>query len=147
GRGAQKRRLPFPAACPLAIAHPNRVARAKQGNSSARPKKKAGVSPNDLQSPGSCRLDLSCRRAPCRAALPPERPHFGRPALQLEVIAVRERLGELLLVGYEQDATQMIAQILQLLDHHLPPLLVQAAEPLVDDDRLDRPVLPAGVLA
>src|SRR5262245_22839049 len=48
---------------------------------------------------------------------------------------------------HEQDATHLAAEVLQFLDHDLPALAVEAAETLVDDDRLDWPMLPAGVLA
>ena len=41
----------------------------------------------------------------------------------------------------------MAAQVLQLLDHHLSALAVEAAEALVDDDALDGPVPSACVLA
>ena len=37
--------------------------------------------------------------------------------------------------------------VLQFLDHNLPGLAVEAAEALVDDDRLNGAVLPAGVRA
>src|SRR5260370_35990326 len=72
---------------------------------------------------------------------------FRRATFQLEMITVRERLREILLVRHQQDAAHLAAQVLQLLDHYLPPLAVEAAEAFVDDDRLDGPVLPAGVLA
>src|SRR5262249_50302152 len=68
------------------------------------------------------------------------------PFTQLEMVTVREGLGELFLMGNEQDATQLPPEVLQLLDHHLTTFAVQAAEPLVDDDRLDGPMLAAGVL-
>src|SRR5206468_3707122 len=67
--------------------------------------------------------------------------------VELELVAVGEGVSELLLVRDQQDAMQVPTEVLQLLDHHLPALAVQAAEALVDDHRLDRPVLPAGVLA
>src|SRR4051794_3292858 len=73
--------------------------------------------------------------------------HPGRPFFQLEPIPVAERLRELFLVTDEQNALQVPAEVVQLLNHHLPAVAVEAAEPLVDDHRLDRPVLPAGVLA
>src|SRR5262249_39477241 len=66
---------------------------------------------------------------------------------ELETVAVPEGVGELLLVGDEQDTAEVATQVLQLLDHGLPAFPVQAAEPLVDDDRFDRPAVPAGVLA
>ena len=47
----------------------------------------------------------------------------------------------------QQNAVQVAAQVLQLLDHDLPALAVEAAEPLVDNHTFNRPVLPAGVLA
>src|SRR4029079_16406343 len=72
---------------------------------------------------------------------------LGCTVLQLESIAVRECLGEFFLVAYEQDALQVAAEVLQFLDHHLPAIAVQAAEALIDDDALDRPVLLARVLA
>src|SRR5688500_9031122 len=73
--------------------------------------------------------------------------HPRRAVLEFEPIPVAERLGELLLVTDQENALQVPAEVLEFLDHHLPAVAVQAAEPLVDDDRLDRPVLPAGVLA
>src|SRR5690242_6617001 len=83
----------------------------------------------------------------CLAALLLEAPHARGSGFQLEVIAVGECLGKLLLMRDEQDAAHLAAQVLQFLDHHLPALTVQAAEALVDDDGLDGPMLPAGVLA
>src|SRR5262245_48944112 len=65
---------------------------------------------------------------------------------QLKPIAVAERLGELLLVRHQQDAAQLPAQVLQLLDHHLSAVAVQTPKALIDDDRLNRPMLAAGVL-
>ena len=72
---------------------------------------------------------------------------FVAPSCKLEAVAVGEGVGELLLVAHQQDAVQVPAEVLQLLDHHLPAGAVEAAEALVDDDALDRPVLPARVLA
>src|SRR5262249_22363334 len=66
---------------------------------------------------------------------------------QLEQVAVGKSVGELLLVRYQQDAPQLAAQVLQLLNHHLTPLTIQTAKTLVDDDRLDWPVLPARILS
>src|SRR5882762_8570082 len=80
-------------------------------------------------------------------ALSPLKPrHLRHAVVQLKAIAVREGLGEFFLMRDEQDATHLAAQVLQFLDHHLAALAVEAAETLVDDDRLDWPVLPAGVL-
>src|SRR5207237_627144 len=56
-------------------------------------------------------------------------------------------IGELFLMRHEENAAQLAAQVLQLLYHHLPSLAIQTAEALVDDDGLNRPMLPAGVLA
>ncbi len=36
---------------------------------------------------------------------------------------------------------------MQLLDHHLPDVAIEAAEALVDDHRLERPMLPTRVAA
>src|SRR5947199_3886 len=75
---------------------------------------------------------------PVRAVMPPVAPSPAPTA---------DSPGELLLVRHQQDAPHLAPQVLQLLDHHLPALVVQTPEALVDDHRLDRPVLPAGVLA
>jgi len=50
-------------------------------------------------------------------------------------------------MGHEKDAAHLRAQVLQLLNHDLPALAIQTSEPLVDNDRFDGPMLPAGVLA
>src|SRR5262249_38750660 len=47
---------------------------------------------------------------------------------------------------YEQDAAQLPAQVLQFLNHHLPPEAIQTAEPFINNHRFDGPMLPAGVL-
>ena len=48
---------------------------------------------------------------------------------------------------YQQDALEMAAKVLQFLDHHLPAVAIQAAKTLINDDGLNAPMLPAGVLA
>ncbi len=73
--------------------------------------------------------------------------HPRRPAFQFKMITVAEGVGEFLLMRYQQNATHLIAQILQFLDHHLSAVTVEAAETLIDDDRFNRPMLTAGVLA
>src|SRR5258708_38531737 len=66
---------------------------------------------------------------------------------QFEPISIRERIREFFLMGHEQDAVQVAAKVMKFLNHHLSAVPVQAAEALVDDHRLDRAVLAAGVLA
>src|SRR6185437_2373389 len=61
------------------------------------------------------------------------RPDDGRALFDLEVIAVSEGVGELLLVRDEDDPRQPAPQGVQLGDHLVAPLAVEAAEPLVDD--------------
>src|SRR5262249_15832511 len=71
-------------------------------------------------------------RRPARLPLKPR--HLRRPVGQLEPVPVRERLRELLLVRHQQDALQVAAQVVQLLDHDLPAVAVQATEPLIDNN-------------
>src|SRR4051812_36808174 len=73
--------------------------------------------------------------------------HPRRAVLQFELVPVLEGLGEFLLVADQQDALQLAAEVLQLLDHAEAADAVEAAEALVDDDALDGAVLATGVLA
>ena len=66
--------------------------------------------------------------------------------MQFEVITIRKGFGELLLVAHEQNALQMASEVVQLLNHHLPAIAIEAAEAFVDDDALDWPMLLARVL-
>src|SRR4051794_14485811 len=73
--------------------------------------------------------------------------HPRRAFAELKAIALGKSIGELLLVRDQQDAAELAAEVVQLVDHGAAVVAVEAAEALIDDDRLDRPVLPAGVLA
>ena len=72
--------------------------------------------------------------------------HRRGPVGQLEAVAVRERIRKLFLMRHQHDAAQLAAQVLQFLDHRLPPILVETAKSFIDDHRFNRTMLPAGVL-
>src|SRR5262249_48946240 len=93
---------------------------------------------NDVNGSGGSRFPIRLALYPC---------YLRGSIVKLEVIAVREGVGELLLMRHEQDAAHLPAQVLKFLDHDLPTLAIEAAKALVNDHRFDRPMLPTGVLS
>lgn len=63
------------------------------------------------------------------------------------VVAVGEGLGDVVLMGDEDDSVQVGAEVVEFLDHGLTVVGVEAAEAFVDDDAAHGAVVVAGVLA
>src|SRR5262249_51857715 len=73
--------------------------------------------------------------------------HACRSIRKLKAVTIGERISKFFLMGHEQDAFQLAAQVVQFLNHGLSAFLVKTAESLIDYHRFDGPMLFARVLA